>query len=115
MAGDCIFCGIAAGEIPAQRVAEGETWVAFRDTDPKAPTHVLLIPREHVASLSALHEAHESTVGAIILAAAKIAAAEGIAAGGYRLVANAGRDAGQSVDHIHFHLLGGRRMSWPPG
>lgn len=114
MGSDCIFCRIAAGEIAAKIVREDDGWLAFRDTDPKAPTHVLIIPREHIASLSALEARHGALMGEIVTGAAAIAADEGLH-GGYRLVANAGRDAGQSVDHIHFHLLGGRRLGWPPG
>jgi histidine triad (HIT) family protein len=112
---DCIFCRIVAGEIPAKPVAAGESWLAFRDIDPKAPTHILVIPRRHIASLTELGAADAGVMGAIVTAASAIARDEGLDAAGYRLVVNAGRDAGQSVDHIHFHLLGGRRLSWPPG
>jgi histidine triad (HIT) family protein len=111
---DCIFCRIVAGEVPAERVAEGAEWLAFRDTDGKAPTHILVIPTRHIASLTELSAGDEAVMGAIIVAIAAVAEQEGLA-GGYRVVVNAGRDAGQSVDHIHFHLLGGRRLGWPPG
>jgi histidine triad (HIT) family protein len=115
MASDCIFCGVVAGRIPSQQVAEGDGWLAFQDIDPKAPTHILIVPREHIASLAQLQDAHAAVMGEIVLAGARIARAAGLEADGYRLVANAGRNAGQSVDHIHFHLLGGRRLGWPPG
>lgn len=110
---DCLFCRIARGEIPATLVAESEDCVAFRDIDPKAPTHVLVIPRRHVASLTEADDAR--LVGALSLLAARIARDEGIADGGYRTVINTGPDAGQSVAHLHLHLLGGRAMHWPPG
>jgi histidine triad (HIT) family protein len=110
---DCLFCRIARGEIPARIVAETEDCVAFRDIDPKAPTHVLVIPRAHVASLSETEDA--ALVGKLSLLAARIARDEGIAESGYRTVVNTGPDAGQSVSHIHLHLLGGRALHWPPG
>jgi histidine triad (HIT) family protein len=112
---DCLFCGIVAGEIPAKMVAEGEGWIAFRDIDPKAPVHVLVVPREHVATANDLASGHDAIVGRLVRAAAEIAAAEGIAEGGYRLVLNTNKGAGQSVFHIHLHLLGGRALDWPPG
>jgi len=115
LASDCIFCRIAAGEIPAKLVREDENVVAFRDIDPKAPTHVVVIPRRHIASVNDLEPGDAALLGEIFLAAKEIAREEGIAASGYRLVVNTGRDGGQSVDHIHLHLLGGRRHSWPPG
>jgi histidine triad (HIT) family protein len=111
----CLFCGIAAGEIPSTTVRADEETVAFRDVDPRAPTHVLVIPRRHIASVNDLEAADAGIVGRLFLVAREIAAEEGIANGGYRLVMNTGRDAGQSVAHIHLHLLGGRHMSWPPG
>lgn len=110
---DCIFCKVAAKEIPGQIVHEDADTVAFRDINPAAPTHVLIIPREHVERVSDLEEKHAETVGKLFLVARKIAAAEGLA--DYRLVMNCGEGAGQSVFHIHLHLLGGRRMTWPPG
>jgi histidine triad (HIT) family protein len=115
MSGGCLFCGIVAGEVPAELVAEGEEWVAFRDIDPRAPTHVLVVPRRHVETLDDLSEVEGPLVGTLILAAAGIAREEGIVEGGYRLVFNCGAGAGQSVYHIHLHLLGGRKLSWPPG
>ncbi len=110
---DCIFCKIAAKEIPGQIVHEDEDSVAFRDVNPAAPTHVLVIPREHVERVSDIEEKHAELVGRLFLVAKKIAAAEGLE--DYRLVMNCGEGAGQSVFHIHLHLLGGRRMTWPPG
>lgn len=112
---ECVFCKIAQGEMPATIVHEDEHVVAFRDLHPKAPTHILLIPRKHVASLNDLGEEHDAVVGHLVRVAAKLAGDEEIAGRGYRLVANCGRDAGQSVDHVHFHLLGGRALGWPPG
>jgi histidine triad (HIT) family protein len=113
MADSCLFCRIVSGEIPAKLVAETPECVAFRDIDPKAPTHVLVIPREHVPSLSEATD--PALVGRLALLAAEIARQEGIAEGGYRTVINTGPDAGQTVHHIHLHLLGGREMHWPPG
>ena len=113
MAADCLFCRIARREIPATLVAETDRCVAFRDIDPKAPVHVLVIPREHVASLDAAPD--PALVGELSLLAARIARDEGIAEGGYRTVVNTGPDAGQTVFHLHLHLLGGRPLRWPPG
>ena len=110
----CIFCRIAAKEVPAGIVYEDGDVVAFRDLSPQAPTHVLVIPRRHVGSLDDMVEADAALLGAMMLAAKKVAAAAGLAAG-YRVVTNCGADAGQSVSHLHFHLLGGRPMAWPPG
>ncbi|CAN5768955.1 histidine triad nucleotide-binding protein [soil metagenome] len=115
MSEGCLFCGIVAGEVPANLIAEGEEWVAFRDIDPRAPTHVLVVPRRHVATLDDLAAGDGPLVGRLIQAAAAIAREEGLVEGGYRLVFNCGAGAGQSVYHIHLHLLGGRRLSWPPG
>lgn len=113
MSASCLFCRIVAGEIPAKIVAQTDDCVAFRDIDPKAPTHVLVIPREHVPSLA---EAADATlIGKMALLAAEIARSEGVAQSGYRTVFNTNADAGQTVFHLHLHLLGGRRMSWPPG
>ena len=112
---DCIFCRIARGEIPSQRVDETARVLAFRDIQPQAPTHVLLIPREHVASSAAeVGSAHAVLMGELFELAARIAKREGLEHG-WRLVTNVGPDAGQSVPHLHFHLLGGRAMRWPPG
>jgi histidine triad (HIT) family protein len=112
---DCIFCRVAAGEIEAQLVREDDDTVAFRDINPQAPTHVLIIPRRHIAAVSALEATDAAIVGKLFLAAGQVAREEGVETGGYRLVVNNGVDAGQSVDHIHLHLLGGRRLGWPPG
>ena len=110
---NCLFCKIAAGDVPADVVHETDRSVAFRDIDPKAPVHVLVIPREHVASLNEALD--PSIVGQLALVAAEIARQEGIAESGYRTVFNTNRDAGQTVFHLHLHLLGGRAMTWPPG
>jgi histidine triad (HIT) family protein len=111
----CLFCKIAAGEIPAKVVCETDEVVAFRDINPQAPSHVLIVPRRHVPSVNALAPEDAELVGKLFLAAREIARQEGVAEGGYRLVMNTGPDAGQSVDHIHLHLLGGRGLGWPPG
>jgi histidine triad (HIT) family protein len=111
----CLFCKIAAGEIPADVVHESDTVVAFRDTNPQAPTHLLLIPKEHVADLREVGDGHGALLADLVQAAAHLAETEGIDESGWRLVANVGPDAGQSVFHLHFHLLGGRKMGWPPG
>lgn len=112
---DCLFCRIAAGEIPADIVAQDELVLAFRDISPKAPTHVLLIPRRHIASAAELTDVDAEMLGRLFAVAAQVARDAGIAERGYRLVSNVGAGAGQSVPHLHFHLLGGRAMSWPPG
>ena len=113
MSSDCLFCRIVRREIPATIVREDEHTLAFRDVDPKAPTHVLVIPRAHVRSLSDSPDA--ITLGRLLLAAAEIAKSEGIETSGYRTVINTGADAGQTVHHVHVHLLGGRHLKWPPG
>lgn len=115
MSDDCLFCRIAAGEIPAEVVARGDDWVAFRDIHPQAPTHVLIVPHRHVASIDDLHADDAPLAGRLIAVAAEVAREEGLAERGYRLVFNVGEGAGQSVHHIHLHLLGGRGFSWPPG
>jgi len=112
---DCLFCRIVRGEIPADVIAEGESWVAFRDIQPQAPVHVLVIPRRHVESVGALEEADADLAGELLTAAAEVARLEGIGESGYRVVTNVGERAGQSVFHLHVHVLGGRRMRWPPG
>lgn len=112
---DCLFCKIVAGDIPADFVYESDTALAFRDINPQAPTHVLIIPRQHIATINDIDEAHQSLVGSLYSAAREIAEAEGIAADGYRAVMNCNAAAGQSVFHIHLHLLGGRTLAWPPG
>jgi len=111
----CIFCRIARGEIPATVVREDAECIAFRDLQPRAPVHVLVIPRRHIASVDYVAAGDEATVGHLVAVARDIAAAEGVQQSGYRLVLNAGPDAGQSVDHLHLHLLGGRELHWPPG
>jgi len=110
----CIFCRIASKDIAAGIVYEDADLVAFRDLSPQAPTHVLVIPKRHVASLDDMVESDVALLGAMMLAAKKVAAAAGLASG-YRVVTNCGADAGQSVSHLHIHLLGGRSMAWPPG
>jgi len=112
---DCIFCKIAEGEIPAQMVFENEHVLAFRDVNPQAPTHVLVIPRRHISTLNDLQSSDAVLVGEMMLAATQIAAKENLAENGYRVVMNCNHDGGQSVYHIHLHLLGGRYMKWPPG
>ena len=111
----CLFCRIAAREIPADIVRESERVVAFRDVNPQAPTHILLIPKQHVTSVAELGDHHAGVMSDIMQAAAQLARADGIADSGWRRVTNVGADAGQTVFHLHFHLLGGRSMGWPPG
>lgn len=113
MADDCLFCRIARQEMKVPLVYESPECVAFRDINPQAPTHILVIPREHIPSLT--HATDAATIGHLSLAAAKIAQQEGIAESGYRVVMNTNRDAGQTVFHVHLHLMGGRSMDWPPG
>jgi histidine triad (HIT) family protein len=112
---DCLFCRIVAGELPAAEVLSDDLTFAFRDINPVAPTHVLVIPKEHIADASDIDHDHGEVLTAMIGAAQQIAQAEGIADSGYRLVFNIGRDAGNTVPHLHLHVLGGRGMSWPPG
>ena len=112
---DCLFCKIAAKEIDAKIIHEDEDLLAFRDLNPQAPTHVLIIPRKHIATVNDLESGDAELMGKLTLAAKKIAADEGLSESGYRLVVNCQRDAGQSVFHIHLHVLGGRAMNWPPG
>ena len=112
---DCLFCKIIAGEIPSAKVYEDDKVLAFRDIEPQAPVHILIIPKEHIASANELNEENASVVGHIYAVAAKIAKEEGIAEGGYRIVNNCGVDGGQTVGHLHFHMLGGRSLAWPPG
>lgn len=113
--GSCLFCKIAAREIPADIVRESDRLVAFRDTNPQAPTHILIIPKEHVPSIAEVEEHHGDMLADVAQAATQLARAEGIDESGWRLVTNVGPDASQSVFHLHFHLLGGRPMAWPPG
>jgi len=112
---NCLFCRIVAGTVPSTRVHEDEVVVAFRDIAPRAPTHILVIPRDHIPSAADLTEADAPMLGRLFGVAAELARGEGIAEDGYRLVSNVGRWGGQSVDHLHFHLLGGRPFEWPPG
>ena len=111
----CIFCKIASREIPAEILHESDTVVAFRDTNPQAPVHILLIPKDHIPSAAEVGSGNGGVLADIVQAASHLADAEGISEGGWRLVTNVGPDAGQSVFHLHFHLLGGREMTWPPG
>jgi histidine triad (HIT) family protein len=114
-ANDCLFCRIAAGEIPATIVHRDDLIVAFRDINPRAPTHILLMPIQHVASAQELGDADGAMLGRLFAASAQIATEAGIAEHGYRISTNVGKDGGQTVDHLHFHLMGGRPFSWPPG
>lgn len=115
MSDDCIFCKIVRGEIPAERLMENDHVVVFKDIQPAAPIHYLVIPKEHIATMDAATPGHAELMGQICLAAAQAARLLEIAEPGYRLVANTNRDGGQVVYHIHFHLLGGREFRWPPG
>lgn len=110
----CLFCRIAARDEPAEILHATSSVVAFRDASPRAPTHILLIPREHIDSAADLNEHHGDMLADLMQSAAHLAKTEGLD-GGYRLVTNVGREGGQHVHHLHFHLLGGRRMGWPPG
>lgn len=112
---DCLFCKMVAGEIKPAIVYESDEILAFRDIHPQAPTHLLVIPKRHVASLDELPEAGAALAGELLTAAARIARQEGLAEGGYRLVINCGDNGGQEVYHLHAHVLGGRPMRWPPG
>ena len=112
---DCLFCKIVAGAIPAEIVHRAHDLLAFRDINPQAPVHILVIPTEHVESLAAAGDEHRDLIGNIMLAARDIARVEGLSDGGYRTVMNIGVDGGQTVHHLHLHLLGGRQLRWPPG
>lgn len=113
MTTDCLFCRIVAGSVPATRVAENAYCLAFRDINPQAPTHILVIPRAHFASIDDVTEA--AVIGEVMLMAADVARMAGVADAGYRIVLNTGDDGGQTVHHLHAHVLGGRAMHWPPG
>jgi histidine triad (HIT) family protein len=113
--GDCLFCRIVRRAIPADIVAEDEQLLAFADSNPQAPTHVLIVPKTHLPSLAALNDANAGLMAQASLMANRLATQQGIAQTGYRVVVNCGPQAGQSIAHLHLHLLGGRAMAWPPG
>jgi histidine triad (HIT) family protein len=110
----CLFCKIIAGEIPSKKVFEDDLAYAFRDINPQAPTHVLVLPRRHIASLAETNAEDQTLMGHLLLIASRIAGSEGLG-NGFRTVINTGPDGGQTVDHLHLHVLGGRAMHWPPG
>lgn len=112
---DCLFCKIVQGAIPAVVVGESDTALAFRDLNPVAPVHVLVIPKEHLTSVGAATDGQRDLLGDVLLLARDVAASEGIADSGYRTVLNTGEDGGQTVHHLHAHVLGGRGLTWPPG
>jgi histidine triad (HIT) family protein len=114
LSSNCLFCRIAKGELPADVVLEREDVLAFRDINPQAPTHVLVIPREHITSWATLDERHDRLLASLVGAVNEVARQEGVA-GGFRVVSNVGPSAGQSVEHLHLHVLGGRAFAWPPG
>jgi histidine triad (HIT) family protein len=115
MADDCIFCKIVQGTIPAKIAFQNDEMLAFHDINPAAPTHILIVPRQHISSTAELNEQTSSLVGRMVLTAAQLAREQNIEASGYRIVTNTGSDGGQTVNHLHLHLLGGRHMAWPPG
>jgi histidine triad (HIT) family protein len=115
MRNDCLFCGIADGDIPSDQVHADDLVVAFRDINPRSPVHILVIPREHLPSAAALTEDHAPLLGRIFAVAAEVAREQGIADNGYRITTNIGSYGGQTVNHLHFHLMGGRPFTWPPG
>jgi len=112
---DCLFCRIIAGQIPATKVFENERIVAFNDIAPAAPMHVLIVPREHIATTGHLEPRHDTLIGEMQRAAADLAAARGYAERGFRTIFNCNADAGQTVFHVHLHVLAGRKLAWPPG
>lgn len=112
---ECLFCRIVAGEVPSTKVAESSRTYAFRDIQPVAPTHVLVVPRAHIGTAADIDEDHGDLLGELFSVARSVAASEGILERGYRLVFNVGEDAANSVGHLHLHVIGGRRMGWPPG
>jgi len=112
---ECLFCRIERGELDADIVYQNDSVIAFRDINPQAPTHILIIPRKHIATIDDLQDDDAATVGALFLAAKELAASEGLGDSGYRVAMNCGEGAGQSVFHIHLHMIGGRALSWPPG
>jgi len=115
VAEDCLFCRIVAGDIPSSRVHEDDEVIAFRDLAPRAPTHILVIPRRHIGSAADLSEADGPLLGRLFAVTAAVAREQGIADAGYRIISNVGRWGGQTVDHLHLHLMGGRAFDWPPG
>jgi len=115
VAENCIFCKIARKEIPAKVVSESEKWITFRDVNPQAPVHILIIPKQHVSRLSDVPVSDAGLMAEMVLELKRLAAEEGISDSGYRVVANCNAQGGQTVWHLHFHLLGGRSMGWPPG
>ena len=112
---DCLFCRILAGDIPSTEVASTDTTYAFRDISPGAPTHVLVIPRQHIETADHLRPEHASVLSDVFATAQAVARSEGVAESGYRLVFNVGEDASNSVPHLHLHVIGGRKLGWPPG
>ncbi|HEX8072599.1 MAG TPA: histidine triad nucleotide-binding protein [Pyrinomonadaceae bacterium] len=112
---NCIFCQIVAGEVPAEIIHQDEQSMVFRDTNPQAPVHVLVVPREHLESLDEATQREEAMLGHLLRVAARVANEQGLSESGYRTVINTGAGAGQSVFHLHVHVLGGRAMNWPPG
>lgn len=112
---DCIFCKIVKGEIPAKKVYEDDKVIAFNDISPQSPIHILVIPKNHISSANDINNENKEIIGHIFSVISNIAKSEGIADKGYRIVNNCGEDGGQTVSHIHFHILGGRQLQWPPG
>ncbi len=112
---ECVFCNIISKKMPAEFVYENERVVAFRDINPQAPVHILIVPRKHIATTNDVGEADKDLIGEMILVAKQVAQQEGVAESGYRLVMNCNEHSGQEIYHLHLHLLGGRRMTWPPG
>ncbi|MFO8056528.1 MAG: histidine triad nucleotide-binding protein [bacterium] len=115
MAEDCLFCKIVAGDIPSERVYEDKHCIAFKDINPQAPLHLLIIPRRHIAGVNEVSEDHKELMGHLIYTAGQVAKDQGVSDSGYRLVVNTNRDARQDVFHLHVHLLGKRLLGWPPG
>ena len=112
---DCLFCKIVAGEIPSTKVYEDDSAYAFLDIEPQAPTHIIIVPKQHIASANELTDDNAEVVGHIFAVAAKLAQEQGFAENGWRIVNNCGKDGGQTVGHLHFHVLAGRNLGWPPG
>jgi len=115
MAEDCLFCKIIAGDIPSNKVYSDDDVYAFHDINPAAPTHILVIPKKHLSAVNAASDADETLIGRLVLAANRIAEQEGLTEEGFRYVINTGEKGGQTVHHLHLHILGGRQMNWPPG